>query len=187
MAGPTDAQHFALLVWRTEVRFTQGRQGGFNAHGLLMEHHHCTSQSLAPVLGGHVMGLAASLLRTMLEALPLSLATPCFAPATATPQALPPHATGQADILHQPTGSCGWAAGYLRFASKQGQECQEQPWLFAGDLLGGAGHMGSTAPRPPRLEYSPRAVMDTGVPACRSPTICHSPSSVRVHSATRHS
>lgn len=152
-----------------------------------MEHHHCTAHNLAAMLGRHVMGLAASLLGRMLEALPLSLATPCFAPATATPQTLPPHTMGHAGILHQPTGSCGRAAGYLHFAGKQGRECQEQPRLFTGDLLGGAGHAGSTAPQPPRLEYSPRAVMDTGVPACRSPTICHSPSSVRVHSATRHS
>lgn len=66
------------------------------------------------------MGLAASLLGKMAEALPLSLATSCFAPATATPQALPPHATGNGGILHQPSGSCGRAAGYLHFAGKQG-------------------------------------------------------------------
>lgn len=186
MDGPTEAQHFALLVWQVEVRFTQGSQGSFDAHGLPMDHHHCTAHSPAPMLRKHSVELAASFLGRMLEALPLSLATPCFPPAPATPQTLPPHTTGHAGILHQPTGSCGWAAGYLHFASKQGQECCEQPQLFAGDLLV-AGHVGSTVLQPPRLEYSPRAVMDTGVPACRSPTICHSPSSVRVHSATRHS
>lgn len=176
------------LVW-AEVRFNQGGQGGFDVRGLPTEHHHCTDQNQLQYWQDTSQDWQPLSSERTLEGLSLSSAIPCFAPATATPQTSPPHTTtAHAGVLHQLVRSCGQAAGCLRFTAKQRQERSEHPQRFAGDLLGDSQAHGGPWPQGPAgLKYSPRAVMDTGVLMCRSPTICHSPSSVRVHSATRHS
>lgn len=112
--GPTDAHHSALLIWWAEVMFTQGRQGGFDVHGLMEP----TITALTKTQLQYWQNTSwdwQSPLKDTGSPIPLS-------PATATPQTLPPDKTAHAGVLHQPTRSCGQAAGCLHFAGKQRQE-----------------------------------------------------------------
>lgn len=88
-----------------------------------------------------------SLLGRMLKALPLSSATPLAFLLPQPPLRLCLHTKWGMQVfcinLLQAT------ARYLHFASKQGQECQEQPHLLTGDLLGWSGTQ-KARPRGPR-------------------------------------
>lgn len=107
MDGPTDTWCFLLLVWGAELRFAQGTQRSFDAHGSRMENHHLTTHSPAPLLVerrapcqcksryGQFVSLEGQ------QPLYLPQPPPTLPLATATPQILPSNTIGHAEVLHQ--------------------------------------------------------------------------------------